>query len=191
MGLGYGATPDFTDYLRNEIPYSNSDSISTFNTGVEFFGGLEYEFSQKLSAKFEYSYFLRSLRYDYSVYVFDYTITAHQPFVYLNYTILQHPSYKLKLGAGAGYHFQNLDNNVNTTQTLSYTSSGPAVRLEASFTPKFSKTFWGYLSGFGYLNFYGKLKDENGNVLKPENSNAEASLRGHGVGVRLGFLFIF
>ena len=39
MGINYGITPDFNDYLIAAIPYSTSDSIKSFNAGVEFFGG--------------------------------------------------------------------------------------------------------------------------------------------------------
>ena len=189
MGLGYGATPDFTDYLRQEIPYSNSDSIGSFNAGIEFFGAIEYELTKTLSAKVDYSYFIRSLRYEYSHFIFDYTITSHQPYFFINYNLLKSPNYNFKFGIGLGYHFQQLDNKVSTSTTLRYTSNGPSVRGELIFSPKFSKTFWGYLSGFAYGNFYGKLKDESGNTLKPANSNSEASLGGYGVGVRLGFTF--
>jgi opacity protein-like surface antigen len=72
MGLDYGITPEFNDYLVAEIPYSTSDSIKSFNAGIEFFGGLEYEFSSTISAKLDYSYYIRSMSYSYSPAVFDY-----------------------------------------------------------------------------------------------------------------------
>jgi hypothetical protein len=189
MGIDYGATPNFTDYLRNEIPYSNKDSIKSFHAGIEFFGGIEYELSQKTSVKLDYSYFIRSLSYTYSFFVFDYTIISHQPFVFINY-LVKSDNYQFKFGLGAGYHFQILDNKVNQSTTLSYKSSGAGVRGEAVFSTKFSKKFWGYLSGFAFGNFYGKLKDDNGIVLKAANSTTEANLSGYGVGARLGFSVI-
>ena len=36
---------------------------------------------------------------------------------------------------------------------------------------------------------YGKLKDENGEILKAPNSTKEADLKGYGIGARLGILF--
>jgi hypothetical protein len=189
MGIDYGITPDFTNYLRDEIPFGNKDSIKSFQAGIEFFGGLEYELSQKASVKLDYSYFIRSLNYTYSFFVFDYTITSHQPYLFVNY-LIKSENYAFKFGFGAGYHFQLLDNKVNQSTTLSYVSSGVGVRGEAVFSTKFSKSFWGYLSGFTYGNFYGKLKDSNGNVLKAANSTTEANLSGYGVGARLGFSII-
>lgn len=184
MGIDYGTSPDFTDYLRDEIPYSNKDSIKSFQAGIEFFGGIEYELSQNISAKADYSYFVRSASYSYNYFVFDYTIVSHQPYIFISY-LIKEASYKFKFGLGAGYHFQVLDNKVN--KNLTYTSSGPGIRGEAVFSPMFSKKFYGYLSAFVFGNFYGNLKDENGNVLKAANSTVETNLSGYGVGARLGF----
>jgi hypothetical protein len=189
MGIDYGATPDFTDYLRDEIPYSNKDSINSFHAGIEFFGGIEYDLSQTISAKLDYSYYLRSINYSYSFFVFDYTIASHQPYLFINY-LSKSDNYRFKFGLGTGYHMQSVDNKVNPSTTLNYKSSGVGVRGEVVFSPMFSKKFWGYISGFVFGNFYGKLKDDNGNVLKASNSTVEASLSGYGVGARLGFSII-
>lgn len=187
MGIDYGITPVFNDYLVSEIPYSTGDSIKTFKAGIEFFGGFEYELTKTVSAKLDYSYFVRSLTYYYSPAVFDYSITGHQPYVFVNY-VKKFPNFNLKFGAGIGYHFQQVDNKVNNTNTLTYKSSGPSLRIEAVFSPKLSDNFYGYLSGFAFGNFYGKLKDSGGNPLKARNSNVEADVSGYGVGARLGFI---
>lgn len=187
MGVDYGITPDFNDYLVASIPYSTGDSIRTFNAGIEFFGGAEYELSRTFSVKFDYSYYVRSLSYTFSPAVFDYTIIGHQPYIFVNYLIKKN-NILFKFGFGAGYHFQKLDNKINNSTTIGYTSSGPSLRFEASFVPMLSKGFYAYLSGFGFGNFYGKLKDSGGNSLKAPNSSVEATLKGYGVGARIGFL---
>ncbi|HRE12116.1 MAG TPA: hypothetical protein PLN22_14975, partial [Ignavibacteria bacterium] len=46
MGIQYGITPEFRDFLVASIPYSTSDSIKSFNAGVEFFGGAEFDLSR-------------------------------------------------------------------------------------------------------------------------------------------------
>ncbi|MCC7158688.1 MAG: hypothetical protein IT281_04030, partial [Ignavibacteria bacterium] len=157
MGVDYGITPDFNDYLVAAIPYSTGDSIRSFNAGIEFFGGFEYELSKTISAKLDYSYFIRSLSYTYSPAIFDYTINSHQPYLFVNY-LIKKDHFVFKFGLGAGYHFQNLDNKVNNSTTISYTSGGPSIRGEVSFMPMLSKGFYGYISGFAFGNFYGKLK---------------------------------
>ncbi len=188
MGIQYGITPEFRDFLVASIPYSTSDSIKSFNAGVEFFGGAEFDLSKSVSAGIDYSYYIRGLSYIYSPAVFDYTITSHQPYVFVNYN-LRKPKFNFKFGGSVGYHFQQLDNKINNSTTLKYTSSGASARLNITFLPKFSENFYVYLSGFAFANLYGKLKDENGEVLKAPNSNTEADLKGYGVGARLGILF--
>jgi hypothetical protein len=187
LGIDYGITPVFNDYLVAAIPYSTSDSIRTFNAGIEFYGGLEYELSKKVSLRADYSYFIRSVSYTYSPAVFDYTISSHQPYLFVNY-LIKEPNFNFKFGLGGGFHMQNLDNRINNSTTETYTSSGPSVRGEVIYSPKLSKNFYGYIGGFVFGNFYSKLKDPDGNPLKASNSNTEASLRGYGVGARLGFL---
>lgn len=188
MGINYGITPDFNDYLVASIPYSTSDSIKSFNAGVEFFGGLEYDLTSNISAGIDYSYYIRGLSYIYSPAVFDYTITNHQPYAFINYNFRK-PKLHFKFGVAVGYHIQQLDNKVNNSTTLKYTSSGPSLKFSFTFLPKFSENFYIYMSGFAFLNIYNKLKDENRNVLKASNSSLEASLKGYGVGARLGILF--
>lgn len=188
MGINYGITTDFNDYLVASIPYSTSDSIKSFNAGVEFLGGIEQDITQNISAGIDYSYYIRGLSYVYSPAVFDYTITNHQPYVFMNVNFRK-PKFSFKFGGAVGYHFQQLDNKINNSTTLKYTSSGPSVRVSFTFLPKFSENFFVYMNGFAFLNLYGKLKDENGEVLKAPNSSAEASLKGYGVGARLGILF--
>lgn len=187
MGIDYGSTPVFNDYLVAEIPYSTGDSIKSFNSGIEFFGGFEYELSKTISARLDYSYFVRSLTYYYSPAVFDYTITGHQPYLFADY-MLKYPNFEFKIGAGIGYHFQQLDNKVSNSTTLTYRSSGPSIRGEIVFSPKLSNNLSGYLSGFVFGNFYGNLKDDNGNSLKAPNSDIEADLSGYGVGARIGVI---
>jgi len=187
MGIDYGISPGFNDYLKDQIPYSNKDSIKSFNAAIEFFGGIEKELSKTISVKLDYSYYVRSLSYSFLYEVYDYTITSHQPYVFANY-LFKYPNYNIKAGIGFGYHFQQVDNKVNPSTTLTYHSSGLGMRLEGVFTPRLSKNFWAYLGGFAFGNFYSKLKDSNGNVLKAENSTHEADVGGFGVGARIGFL---
>jgi hypothetical protein len=190
MGVDYCANPSYTDYLRNELSTSSRDSIKTFSAGIEFFGGIEYEFSKVISGKLDYSYFIRSNSYTFSYYVFDYTITSHQPYVMLYYN-WKNPSYTFKFGAGAGYHLHKLENNVSATNSLSYTANGFSFRGEVIFSPQLSNKLNAYISGFAFGSTNSSLKDENGNILKGTSTGTEVNLGGYGVGVRLGLSFIF
>lgn len=190
MGVDYGATPSYTDYVKNEVPYSTGDSIKTFSAGIEFFGGVEYEFTRTISAKVDYSYYIRSNNYSFGIYVFDYTITSHQPYIMAYYNLKYH-TYTFKFGAGAGFHLFKLDNDVNSTNTLTYTASGLSFRAEVIFAPKLSDKLYTYLGGFAFATSTSSLKDENGNLLKGSSTGKEVNLGGYGVGARLGLSFYF
>ena len=187
MGIDYSSTPSYTDYLRNELSTGSGDTIKTFSTGIEFFGCFEYQFAKNVSAKFDYSYYLRSNHYTFAYYVFDYTIKSHQPYLMLFYNS-KDKKFSFKFGAGAGYHFHILENNVSPTNSLTYTSSGLAFRGEVIFAPRFSQKLETYISGFVYGSTTSSLKDGNGNILKA-TTGKEVNLGGYGVGARLGLSF--
>ena len=185
MGVDYSSTPSYTDYLRNQLSISSGDSIKTFSVGVEFFGGIEYRFSKTTSLKLDYSYYLRSNRYSLLYYVFDYTLTSHQPYLMAFYS-LESKKINLKFGAGAGYHFHILENNISTSNSVTYNASGPSFRCEIIFAPKFSKILETYISGYVFGTTSSYLKDDYDNLLKVSSTGKEVNLGGYGVGARLG-----
>jgi len=185
MGADYSSTPSFTDYLKNELPLSAQDSIKPFSIGVEFFVGIEYRFLKVASIKLDYSYYLRSNRYTFAYYVFDYTLTSHQPYLMFFYK-LDNKKIDLKFGGGAGYHFHILSNNISSNSTKSYTSSGIGIRGEIIFAPRFSKVLETYISGYVFGSASSSIKDESGNLLKGSSTGKEVNLGGYGVGARLG-----
>jgi hypothetical protein len=186
MGIDYLSMPSYVEYLRSDIPGYNSDSIKTFSTGVEFFGTVEYGLSKNISASLDYSYFLKSNTYNYSYFVFDYTITAHQPGIMVYYNLI-YPGVRFKIGAGGGYHFYTLENNISENNKDTYKASGGSVRFELIFAPALSKNLSAYVSAFLSGNFTSTLKNENGEVLKSSSSGKEVNLGSYGPGGRIGF----
>lgn len=188
LGVDYGVTEEFNDYLIASIPYSTTDTIKQFNAGVNFFGGVERDLTPVISAAFEYAYYIRSFEYVYSPAVFDYTILNHQPNLLLRVNYRK-PKFNMKFTAGAGYHFQIFRDKSSIANTVDYSSSGMSIKADLTFLPKFSERVMAYLNAYGFYNFYGKLKDSNSGTLIVPNSSKEVSLKGFGIGARLGILF--
>jgi hypothetical protein len=186
MGINLINTPVFNDYLRDEIPFSNKDSIKSFSVGFEVFGGFEYNVSKNFSLKLDYSYFIRSITYNYSYFTYDYFYNIHQPYL-MAYYVARKPAYRFKFGAGAGYHFSTLEKAVTSTTEISYESSGPSFRGEIVFSADMSKSLESYISGFITGNFLNSLKESNGNILRNKVTGEEVNLSGFGIGARLGF----
>ncbi|RPI19386.1 MAG: hypothetical protein EHM58_01860 [Ignavibacteriae bacterium] len=185
MGVSLTNTPSFNDYLKEFIPYSNKDSIKSFSVGFEIFTGMEYTVNKKFSIKLDYSYFMKSLSY-YLFYNYDYLLQVHQPYL-MAYYVNRHTNFRFKFGAGAGYHFANLNRTISNASEINYKASGPAFRGEIIFSADMSKSLESYLSGYITGSMLGSLKETNGNILKNPTTGSEVNLGGYGAGVRLGF----
>lgn len=184
MGLDYVTTPSLNDYFKTDVPYSNKDSIKTFSVGVEFFGGLEYQISGNASLKADYSYFIRSITYNYylSNYEFDYYV--HQPYL-MGYYIVGHKNSQFKFGGGFGYHFAGLEIN-NGNSKRNYHSNGLAYKGEVIFSAKLGKKMSTYASGYFQGNILSPLKDSNGSKFTSYFNSNDVTLSSFGVGIRFG-----
>jgi len=195
MGLNYCDNKSLKTFVEYELPFYNNvpanQRLATYYTGIEFFGGAEFQISKKLAIKGEYSYFSKSYNSTFSV---DYanrefTYYNHQPFLTLYYLIPQQNSF-IKIGAGGGYLFSNLTKRIYGAES-NYYSTGLAFRLSGVLDIQMGKSLAGYVSVFANKTFQSDLKDRNGNLLRNSN-NETVNLNSFGVGVRLGIeFFIF
>lgn len=188
MGLSLQDNSSFVDYLRREIPYSTADSVKTFATAIEFFGGIEYSLSRKFSLKLDYSYYLRSVYYRYTFNVFNYDIIIHQPYL-MGYYLIQKRAFDLKFGGGVGYHIGTVNRILDPNSAITYKANGFSFRGEAVFAPNMTKKLQAYISGFVVVSSFQSLKDSNGNYLTSTNSTQQVNLSGFGVGARIGFIY--
>ena len=186
MGLEYTATPSYNNYTRAQIFGGAHDSVSSISPGLEVFGGLEYELSKTFSLRLDYSYFFKSKTY-YNPLAYDYFYFIHQPYLVGSY-ILAGNGYKIKIGAGIGYHFGQFQTGLTGQSSINYNSSGLAIKGEGVFSVKISRKMETYISGFVFGQFMSSLKDSNGTVLKNNLTGSDVNLSGYGIGVRLGFL---
>lgn len=186
MGLAYTVSSSYNDYIRYQIFGGAHDSVSSISGGLEFFGGLEYVFSKTLSLRLDYSYFFKSKTY-YNPLAVEHFYFIHQPYLVGSY-ILAGNGYKIKIGAGIGYHFGQLQTGLTGQSSTSYNSSGLAVKGEGLISVKISKKMETYVSGFVFGQFMSSLKDSNGNILKYGLTGNNVNLSGYGIGVRLGLL---
>ncbi len=186
MGVSLTNSSSLNDYLRNTIPSGSGDTIKSFSTAIEFFGGLEYELSKKFSLKVDYAYFFRSMTYSISFLTYDYFYYIHQPYLIANYSVKGN-RYKINMGAGAGYMFGTLSEAIYSVNEKKYSSSGLAVKTEVVISLALSNNFYSYISGSLSNSFMSSLKDSNGNKLTHSNGK-EVNLSSFNAGVRLGVL---
>ena len=192
MGINYCNNNSLIDFIELQIPDYNTvpqnERFSQFSTGLEFFGGVEYQISRNFSIKGDYSYFIKSINIS-RFQNYDYSYINHQPYIILNYLIPQEYFF-LKIGGGVGYLFSNLSVKEFSYQQ-DYSSTGIGLKLEGIFNAQISKNVASYLSGFITQSFQSDLKDGNNVVLKSRDNNT-VNLSSFGLGLRLGLeVFIF
>ncbi len=186
MGISMTTSPSFVDYMRNDIPFSNKDSVKPFGVGLEFFGALEYDVSSHFSLKADYSYFIKSRTYNYSYFTYDYFYSIHQPYL-MGFYAVRGPSYAFKFGGGLGYHFAQFTKDIGASSNLVYNASGLGYRAEAIFEAELSKRLGSYIGGFITGSSIGSLKDSNNNPLKNSQTGEDVNLGSFGLGLRIGF----
>lgn len=192
MGINYCNNNSLIDYIELQIPGYNTvpqnERLSQFSTGLEFFGGVEYQLVRNFSIKGDYSYFIKSINIS-RFQKYDYSYINHQPYIIFNYIIPQEYFF-LKIGGGVGYLLSNLTVKEFGYQQ-DYSSSGIGLKLEGIFNAQISKNVGSYLSGFITQSFQSNLKDGNDVVLKSRD-NSTVNLSSFGLGLRLGLeVFIF
>lgn len=190
MGISMSTAPSLIDYIRNDVPFSNKDSVKSFGVGLEFFGALEYDIAKNYSIKLDYSYFIKSLSYNYSYYNYDYFYSIHQPYLTGSY-VLRGSTYKFKFGAAIGYHAAQLKKDIGAGSDLVYYASGLGYRGEIVFTAQLSNRLGSYISGFINGSSLGTLKNNSSASLINSQTGQEVNLSGFGTGLRLGLSFYF
>ena len=194
MGVGYSNNQSLKQFIEYRVPnYGNipeSDKLTGFSTGLEFFGGVERQFAKNFSARIEYAYFIKSMNSTNVIFnSYDFSYISHQPYLILNYIIPLEYSF-LKFGAGAGYFFSIFKIREGSIENT-YKSNSIGLKLEGVINLQISKNFAGYLSGFINKTFANDLKDKN-DVDLVNVKGEKVNLSSFGVGLRLGVeVFIF
>jgi len=187
MGVSMVNAQSLTNFLKEEVPFTNKDSISSFNVGLEVFGGVEVQYSRSFSLKLDYSYFFKSYTYtQVSYYTFDYFYQVHQPYL-MAYYVVPGKHYSFKFGGGLGFLYAIFHRTDDRASDARYTSTGMGIKGEVIFTADLSKRMESYLSGFIKGDSFAKLKDSGGHSMTTLNSGQEVDLNSFAVGLRLGF----
>ena len=194
MRLSYGNNPSLLRFVQYELPdyykVPESQQISDFNVGYEFFGGFEYQVAKNFSLKADYSYFVKSVNStapQYSMYDFTY---YDNNILLTGFYLIPGEYFYLKFGAGAGLVLSKL-----STQTYglenNYNSTGLNLKLEGVLNTQISNSLATYFGVFLSNTFNSTLKKSDGSKLL-NRAGEEVNLNSFRIGLSLGFeYFIF
>lgn len=190
MGISLTNNPSLNDYLKNVLPFKSKDSVKTWNIGLGFIGGIEYKVAKKFSLKLEYTYFTRSINYNYSYLIFDYFTVVHKPGIMVYY-LINGKNFQFKIGSGFSAQFAKFERDLGSNNVIKYTSNGFGYKGELAFEPKLSKRLGVNIAGFVIAEKLSSLKDQNNNLLIDPVSKNEVNLSDFGVGVSIGLSYNF
>jgi len=191
MGIIYSNNSSLQDYIEFDVADYNSiptdERISTFTSGISFFGSAERQILTDFSLKAEYSYLIKTTDVPYNP-NYQYSYYTHQPMLTVNYLLPQKFSY-IKFGFGGGYFFSDFTRRYLNNES-DYKSSGPAVKFEIVFNAQLGKNAATYFSGFMQKTFMSDLKNSNGNFLNGRDES-KVDISSFGMGVKLGLELYF
>ncbi|MCW5894051.1 MAG: hypothetical protein KIT50_00500 [Bacteroidetes bacterium] len=162
-----------------------SQRADEFNSGVEFFGAAFVPMGPDWVMKAEYVYMhgSYSLRSVIANGVAEFAYTVHLPGVIVQYVLVDEPTYNVKAGAGAGYHFGSYDEKFFSSR---FTAHGVGALLELEGKTALSDDVFAYFGVQGRWEFIGELKDKNG---KSPFLNTPTTMDFFSIAVRFGMTF--
>lgn len=191
MGVSYVSMTDVVDLANATM--GNFERLPEFKAAAEFFGAVTFAWSEDWGVKFEYAYMVAS----YNVATAfgsgqaEYTATAHLPSLIVQYVLVGHPVYNVKVGAGGGLHFGTLAAKF-FTQDDRYSGKGPGFLLDVEGNTAFGEHLFAYLGLNLRWDFIGKLTNAQGMAPNIVNTGGTApTMQFFGLGARLGFTYYF
>jgi hypothetical protein len=189
MGINLASTTSLNDYINS---INRTSLVSTFNSNIEFFGEVGYNYSKSMIIGLDYAFSIYSYTNSYSD-IGNYKISynQHSPTV-MAYYVVRGDGYKFKFGGGLGLRYVLLKETLQLSTTAKdYSTLGFGILLKAEGNTAVSKYVYATIAVTLRLDYPGVPKS-NGNSL----SYSPASIQNVNVnavsgGVRLGLLYTF
>jgi len=189
MGVSYVSALDVVDLVNANG--GQTERVSEFKAGAEFFGTVTIPVSLDWGLKVEYAYLIFSFNQTFpSLGASEFTVVVHMPTVLGQYTLVDEGAYNVKAGVGLGYHFGSLTERYSNLDDR-YTGRGLGAALDLEANTAFGESFYGYLGGILRWDFVGTLTNEAGRSAKLVSMSSDPTLEFFSIGARLGFTYYF
>jgi hypothetical protein len=186
MGVSYHAAQDIVDRINGSGVITQR--VGDFKSGVDFFGAVSVPVSRDWAVKGEYVYMLSSysLPSIISVHNAEFSYNIHMPTLVGQYILFEAPTYNLKAGVGAGYHFATYSEKYSSVDA-SFTGRGVGMLIELEGNTALGEALYAHLGVQMRWEFIGALTNGAGNPA-PGNS-ASTSFNCFSIGARLGMTY--
>ncbi len=186
MGVSYHAAQDIVDRINGSGVITQR--VGDFKSGVDFFGAVSVPVSRDWVVKGEYVYMLSSysLPSNISVHNAEFSYNIHIPTLVGQYILFEAPTYNLKAGVGAGYHFATYSEKYSSVDA-SFTGRGVGMLIELEGNTALGEALYAHLGVQMRWEFIGALTNGAGNP--PLGNSASTSLNCFSIGARLGMTY--
>ena len=189
MGINFSSTASLNDYINALNP---TNRISTFNSNIEFYGEVGYNYSNNMIFGLDYSYSIYSYNNDYyGIGKYEIAYNLHSPTL-MAYYVLKGEGYKFKFGGGLGIRYLLFKQTLPQSNVPSdYSTTGFGILLKAEGNTALGKNVFATIAVTLKLDYPGVPKN-GGKPLSFNDANIqEVDVNSISGGIRLGLLYTF
>jgi hypothetical protein len=189
MGINLSSTASLNDYINS---INHTSQVSSFNSNIEFFGEVGYNYSKKMIIGLDYAYSIYSYTNDFSdIGKYEMSYNQHSPTI-MAYYVIGGVGYKFKFGGGLGIRYVLLKETLpQSNKSADYSATGFGVLLKAEGNTAISEKVYAIIAFTLRLDYPGVPKN-NGNSLSYSPSSIQnVNVNAVSGGIRLGILYSF
>jgi hypothetical protein len=189
MGINFSSTTSLNDYIN---VLNSVNQVGTFNSNIEFFGELGYNYSHNMLIGLDYSFSIYSYNNDYSgIGKYEIAYNQHSPTATIYY-VLKGEGYKFKFGGGLGVRYIILKETLpQTNLSASYSALGFGVLLKAEGNTSVGTNVYATIALTLKLDYPGIPKNGGKSLSYDPSSIQNVNVNAVSGGIRLGLLYTF
>jgi hypothetical protein len=189
MGINFSSATSLNDYINALNP---TNRLSTFNSNIEFYGEIGYNYSAKMIIGLDYSYSINSYTNDYyGIGKYEIKYNQHSPTL-MAYYVMKGEGYKFKFGGGLGLRYLLLNQTLPQSNVPSdYSTTGFGILLKAEGNTAIGKNVFATIAFTLKLDYPGIPKNNGESLSLSTGDMNNVNVNSISGGIRLGILYSF
>jgi hypothetical protein len=189
MGINFSSTASLNDYINS---INHISQVSSFNSNIEFFGEVGYNYSKSMIIGLDYAFSIYSYTNSNSdIGNYEISYNQHSPTV-MAYYVLRGNGYKFKFGGGLGLRYVLLKETLQlSTQAKDYSTFGFGILLKAEGNTAISNYVYATIAVTLRLDYPGVPKNNGNSLTYSPSSIQNVNVNAVSGGIRLGLLYTF
>jgi hypothetical protein len=189
MGINLSSTASLNDYINS---INRTSQVSSFNSNIEFFGEVGYNYSKKMIIGLDYGYSIYSYTNDFSeIGKYEISYNQHSPTLMVYY-VIGGEGYKFKFGGGVGIRYVVLKETLpQSNKSADYSTTGFGGLLKIEGNTAISEKVFAVIAFTLRLDYPGIPKNNGTSLSYSPSSIQNVNVNAVSGGIRLGILYTF